>query len=560
MEAEEVVNTNTNSNSRSDNNSGTNNTDNNNNSGVRGQACVKSDAENNKDPNPGKYFANKYQLLALCVMGSLGNVQGYWNVMSGSSGLGAEIICSIVFGVAIVLYYFCVSELSSTFPFAGGSYALARCTLGFFPGYLVGCLEAFSYVVFLGIYNIVVADILGVIFPGLGWFVYVIFLLTFVVEFGLCSSQRLFWWSVSAMALCTFVINVAYVFGALRYIHFQQWAYSTSAYPSDDLPVDARDDDSVSSAYALSTSTEGSLFVGSGMRLFRSIPFSLGIYIGPEFVNFACDDVQHPRKQVPFAQIVGAFVMLVFNVVVPILACSMAPGTMGMSGKLNPLIPSMVQIFGISHRNAYWLELPGTFGYCVCVCYTLSKLISSMAESRIFPLYFSVRRKKTNVPMRAMILGLVLGVVVIIIPAVIDFTWLGQWANMLSITVSIVNSSQLIGFAILRIKLLKFVRDFVSPFGLSGMFLPQAAFALSCLSSVAFRRNGPISDCFVGIYLIIVSVVYYCGGRYYQQFSAEEKELMLPVHAEILTANGKCIFSPSNLSFFNFSCGFIKIC
>jgi hypothetical protein len=144
MEAEEVVNTNTNSNSRSDNNSGTNNTDNNNNSGVRGQACVKSDAENNKDPNPGKYFANKYQLLALCVMGSLGNVQGYWNVMSGSSGLGAEIICSIVFGVAIVLYYFCVSELSSTFPFAGGSYALARCTLGFFPGYLVGCLEAFS--------------------------------------------------------------------------------------------------------------------------------------------------------------------------------------------------------------------------------------------------------------------------------------------------------------------------------------------------------------------------------------------------------------------------------
>jgi hypothetical protein len=47
---------------------------------------------------PSKYYANQYHLIAFALLGSLSNIYSVWNVAVGS-GLGVQIICSIVFGI-----------------------------------------------------------------------------------------------------------------------------------------------------------------------------------------------------------------------------------------------------------------------------------------------------------------------------------------------------------------------------------------------------------------------------------------------------------------------------
>jgi ethanolamine permease len=484
-----------------------------------------------------RFYANQYQLLAFSLLGSLCNIDAGWNIMVGS-GLGVQMICSIVFGLAFLLYYFSVSELSSTFPFAGGSFALARCTLGFFPGYLVGCLEVFYYVLCLALFNAAVANYITLAFPEVSAYLIVFVLLVFVVQCGLCSSRRLFWASVTVIGATAFVLNVIYVFGAIRYAHIYRWGYSTHASNDDRLVFNGIDDNFSNTTLTLA-SGGGSLFVGSGAKFFRSIPPSLGAYVGPEFVNFACDDVRQPRKQVPIAQIGCALVMLVFNVVMPILASSMAPGAMRVANQLNPLVPSLAQVFGLSRAHALSLELPGLFGMCLCTCYALSKLIVSMAESRLFPPYFAGRREKTGVPLRATVLGLVVALICLVVPAMINVEWLLNYSNIIAILILLVDGTQLIGFIILRIKLSRFPRQFVSPFGICGALVALSAFALSVLSSIGFRADSPTSDTVILVYLAIVAAIYYFVGQHVQKFSAVEKAVMLPVHTEIKAVNGK---------------------
>jgi ethanolamine permease len=491
--------------------------------------------------HPSKYYANSYQVIAFALLGSLSNIYSLWNVVVGR-GLGVEIIFSVIFGLCYLMFYFCVSELTSTFPFAGGSYALARCTLGFFPGYLVGCLEAFLYILCLGLFNAGIANDITIAFPETKSSLIIFVVLIFLIQFGLCSSKRVLWWSVTAIAACTLAINITFVFGTIRYIHFQRYAYSTEE-AADDNVVYNGVDDNFSSLHTVANTGAKSLIVGSGLKIFRTIPAGVCYFAGPEFLNYACDDVRHPRTQIPMAQMVGASIMLVFNIIVPILACSMHPGTMGMAKQMNPLLPSLAQVFGLSRGHALCLELPGLFGYCLCLCYALSKLTCSLAESCLFPAYFAQRREATDVPMRAMALGQVLAFISIFFPAMVDITWLLQWPNIIAILLIVIDSTQLLGYVVLRFKLARFPRIFVSPFGVYGAIIAFCAFVLSFVASVGFQSESLTSDIVILVFLVIMTAFYFNVAKYFQEFSTIEKAVMLPVHTEILNVNGKNLLS-----------------
>jgi ethanolamine permease len=495
-----------------------------------------SSAKNNV---PGQFYASRYQLLAFALLGSLSNVYSGWNITVGS-GLGTQMVSSVVFGLMFMAYYLSVSELTSTFPFAGGSYALARCTLGFFPGYLVGCLEAMLYVLVLGLFNAGIAGDIVMAFPSTEEYVIVFVVLIYLLQVAMCYSKRIFYWSVTVIAIVSFVINITYVVGALRYMSFYRWAYSSEPSSDDAVVYKSMNDDYENARSASGAAT--SLFVGSGWKFFRTIPASVGAYSGPEFVNFACDDTVHAKKDVPWAQMMGALVMFAFNIIVPILASSMAPGSMGVANELNPLVPGFSKIFGLTRRRSVLLMMPGVYGYCLCMSYALSKLIASMAESHLFPVYFAKRIKTTNMPMRAMLLGLLLSIISLI-STIINGRRTATWPNIIAILLFTVDGTQLVGFVVLKIKLARFKPYFVSPLGLHGAYLSFAAFAPALLCCMAFRAMSQFSCLVIAVYLLLASGLYYCVGQHFQEFAQMERDVMLPVHAEIKTANGMTILA-----------------
>jgi ethanolamine permease len=504
-----------------------------------GYAEKEENFDNDTNSRTKRYFANEWHLLAMCLLGVLSNAQSGWSVAVGS-GLGVQIVSSLAFGIPFVLYYISVSELTSTFPFPGGSYGLARCTLGFFPGYIVGCLEVALYVMVLGLYNGLMAFDIMIAFPDHKNYLTMFFILMFLLQVVLCYSKRVFWYTLVLCAVCAFVINCVYIFGAMRYANFDKWAYSQEESKYDDTVISSMADDYLGPTHARK-SDGGSLFVGDGFKVFKSIIASVGGYSGPEFVNLTCDDVRNPRKQIPIAQITAAVVLLIGNVIMPILASSMAPGASHLSNQLSPLIPSMAPVFGCTRLQALFLQIPCMFGYSLCLCYALTKIICAMSESRLFPVFFAHREEQTRVPMRAMIFGFFMAFLAIFVCAMPrdDFEWIYIWPNLIAILLILVDGSQLVGYIIVKLKLPHFPRYFTSPFGITGAVIALANFALALVCGVGFRKDSPVNDYMVLCYLGICTAIYFLVVKHFQEFSAVEKAVMVPVHAEILNANGK---------------------
>ena len=69
-----------------------------------------------------------------------------WNA-GLSAGFGSYAIATGLIATAYICLCCSVSELASTMPFAGGGYGLARVTLGFYTGFLIGCCEIIEYIV-----------------------------------------------------------------------------------------------------------------------------------------------------------------------------------------------------------------------------------------------------------------------------------------------------------------------------------------------------------------------------------------------------------------------------
>jgi ethanolamine permease len=264
------------------------------------------------------YYASKFHLLALVLVNALTGIYNSWNT-SLSHGLGYELVSIGILGFAFIIYNCCSSELSSTFPFPGGSYGLARCTLGFFAGYIVGCCEIFYYVLSFCYNNVAMVYILAEYYPSLSSYSFLLLLLIILLQVGICGvSRRLLWSSIAVMALFTMGLNFSYIFGSFGYVDFDRYAYS------------AQDD------------RRKVLFVGSGVSIFQNISPLIWCFLGPEYVNLTCDDVVAPRREIPFAQVTGIVIIVLHNIAIALVSCSMSPGADGVSDLVIPLGPGTV--------------------------------------------------------------------------------------------------------------------------------------------------------------------------------------------------------------------------
>jgi hypothetical protein len=135
------------------------------------------------------YRVSRYHLLAFALISVLQNSVGRFEY-SLRAGLGYQIIFNVVSAFAMVIYYCCASELTSTFPFPGGCFGFARCTIGFYPGFLVGCLELFYYVNSVAISAGGIFLLLADAMPRVQGFQLFVILGVLLLQFCLCMSRN----------------------------------------------------------------------------------------------------------------------------------------------------------------------------------------------------------------------------------------------------------------------------------------------------------------------------------------------------------------------------------
>jgi ethanolamine permease len=255
---------------------------------------------------------DKYHLLALGILAVISGDFYSWNV-GLEAGVGTYAIIVGLMGWAYWCFSFCASELSSALPFAGGSYGLARCTVGYYLGYLTGCCEIMYYILLSAFVNEGIAQSIIDTHSSYSAYHPLILVLIYVSEILFISvDARLFWRLVLLLTAYSTAVLIIYYLGSLKSVDFHKWAYST-----DD--------------------TNYKLFDGGAKAALRVVPYSLYFFIGAEVLNLTCNDVRSSRTEIPFGQIGAVATMFVHSILVLFISCSLAPGSLKIQSQVAPL-------------------------------------------------------------------------------------------------------------------------------------------------------------------------------------------------------------------------------
>lgn len=483
-----------------------------------------------------RIHVTKFHLIALSIVGILPHSTGLWN-FELKAGIGVQIIANLVAAVAFVVFYSSIAELTSTFPFAGGSYAFARCTVGFYPGYLIGCIEVLYQTLLLVWTNAAMIVFIRGDDPTIKKYEAYIGFALFISNFATCISKKWIYNLFVFLAIYGLSMNLIYIFGAIQYSDFSRWAYLPRHTDDDAVQVVIAADDN---AYVdPSRGSSSFLFVIASQRIFEAFSTTLWTYKGLEYVNLMSEDVIAPRSMIPLAQMIGVATLVIFNTSIPVIGSSMYPGIERLIKLASPSSPGFSQIFNVTHRTATLIALPVLYGSSTVTCYSLTKLIAAMAESRLFPKFLGRRAWNTRTPIFALGAACCISLFVLLgmgLTAQKDFP---HFTTIIGVYALLTYCMQSVSFIVLRLKLSTFPREFRSPFGIPGAIVCMVVFfaGIGCALSVSKRTIPAIV---VGVvYIVAVSSYYFWFAKHSQTFSAEEKAVVLPAHVGIKNANGE---------------------
>jgi hypothetical protein len=127
------------------------------------------------------FHPNSWHIWCLGITIVIGGQYFSWN-FGLVAGFGSCCISYCIVSCAYLALCCCTSELTSALPFAGGAYGLARCSLGFYCGFMVGCSEALEYITYTAISYVTLVSMLVSAAPGLAGWEPLLWLLLYVVS------------------------------------------------------------------------------------------------------------------------------------------------------------------------------------------------------------------------------------------------------------------------------------------------------------------------------------------------------------------------------------------
>lgn len=214
-----------------------------------------------------------FDIWALGITIVIGGQYFSWNG-GYASGFGSYLISTILIGSSYICLCICNAEISSALPFAGGAYGLARVSLGMYPGFIIGCLEAGEYILYVAQSAIslsqMIIQITNTSDNMLPVYCLIFYISALVIHI---AGGKIFWRGNIALALLSIGFLFIFVLGSIPWCDFNNNAFSPSVTGAD------RDE----------------YFVG-GFSLFLSfMPLAAWFYVGVESLNLAAAFVQKVR-------------------------------------------------------------------------------------------------------------------------------------------------------------------------------------------------------------------------------------------------------------------------
>ncbi|EEY64775.1 Amino Acid-Polyamine-Organocation (APC) Family [Phytophthora infestans T30-4] len=279
-------------------------------------------------------------------------------------------IAYLLIGTAYVALCCCTAEITGALPFAGGAYGLARCTLGFYPAFMIGCCEALEYIAYVSTSTIAFVDLVVDAVPEakpirpLLWGLFYLSALIFHIKGG-----RAFWVFNLVLGVVSLLIVLLYCIGSLPFVNFAR--------------------------YAADSNLE---FVGGFQGFMKALPLAAWFFVGVEALPMASGQVEQAKHVVPTAQVGCVLTLFGTGIFVYFITVSLPPGIASLPTELVPfdngftllldfprdcaistsnlrhrvwihvLLPSFLNKTTIQHETPYAALIAGTtVSYALCL-------------------------------------------------------------------------------------------------------------------------------------------------------------------------------------------------
>ncbi|CAK4072203.1 unnamed protein product [Aphanomyces euteiches] len=440
--------------------------------------------------------ANVYHIWALGMVAVMGGQYYDWNERY-AAGFVPFFCASLMMSTSFVVYVACISEVSGKVP--GGSYGLARAVLGFYPGFILGCLELLEYISFGSVSILFVTNYATDYF---GWDERVkplLWLIQYVVFIALLESRGKYVWRfMLVFAIICLLPMVLYVFGSIPYLDLAMNGVLVD--PDTNETTWAKGD--VSSAF------------------FKLLPATTVGYAGIEALTVVTGFVENPAYAVPRGTVAATWTLFASFLALNLVVAAMPPGLDTTHEDQYFLNRGLSLGLGLSSDVAEWMMIPAQMGMAFGFFIPYARLTQAMADSNLLPAFLGIRGQPTTV--RAMVVASIFGYLLCVVSFFSD-EFQKTLQNISIVAACICYASQTYGFVLLRTTYRIDTTGYKSPYGLVGAYYVWFVSLLLFLSIAGgFQGDHGIAILSAFAFVLVMTAYYWQCCKLRQTVSREE--------------------------------------
>lgn len=456
-----------------------------------------------------RYGLKWWDIWALGITVVIGGDYFSWNV-GLSAGFGSFFIATVLMGFAYICLCCSVSELSSAIPFAGGAYGLARCTLGFYPGFIVGASESIEYIFYVAASVTFLTDMISSLNDGIKGYEPLVWLAFYTVTcFIYIYGGKWFWRFNMFLALTSLSIVLLNAFGSMAFTNLPKYGPLFITDGSED----GRD----------------GWFIGGINDFLLVFPLAAWFYVGVESLSMACDDIEEPKINIPKGQISCVLTLFATAMLTLIVNSGLPPGISNMATTGNPFNVGFSLIFNTDSNMILILSIPATFATAFGFVFAYAKMISAMATSKLWPKIFGKQSKETGAPYAGIIFGSFLSYLTCL-ASYYNKPFAQALFNVCMLSGFVAYTSQCVGYIFLQTRYSNLPREFRSPFGIAGAVFALCVFVLGIICVIFFQNDNHIAISIYAGIIGVISIYYFAWAMKRQTISEQERKVLFVAH------------------------------
>ena len=434
-----------------------------------------------------------------------------WNFGLDVGGFGGLLIA---FGILVIMYYglmFSIGEMAAAMPHTGGAYSFARTAIGPWGGFITGLAETITYVattaviVFFsaGYADGITSTLIGVSLPMWVW--WIILYIVFIALNATGSSVAV------KFAIVVAIISLAII------VIFSLMAAFSGLFSVDKL-------------FNIAPEPGQSAFLPFGVEgILWAIPFAVWFFLGIEELPLAAEEAKNPARDIPKAGLWARTTLIATGLLILFLNTGInGAEELRLAGE--PLLDGFRLIVGDQLAALLGLiALIGLLASLQGIMFAYARNMFSLSRAGYYPRGLSVTNSK-NVPFVALVVGAVIGFAALLsieVLTAVDAEGAGAVAGAIVLNIAVWGAMlaymmQAVSFLILRRKLPKLKRPYVSPWGVPGAW---AAAIIAGISFVGYLINPAFQTAIAGIAVIylIMLIIFAVYGRHNLVLAPEEE-------------------------------------